>query len=53
MDDLDLFLDHWIISRQDGSHIVNGKFEDFEKDLRDFIRLRELFFNGDRDADTH
>ena len=53
MDDLDLFLDHWIISREDGSHIVNGKFEDFEKNLRDFIRLRELFFNGDRDADTH
>jgi len=56
MDDLDLFLDHWIISRQDGSHIVNGKFEDFEKDLRDFIKFKDLYFvdpKGDRDADTH
>ena len=52
MDGLSLFLDHWIISRQDGSHIINGQFEDFEKDLRDFIRLRELFFEEmNRDED--
>jgi len=44
MDDLDLFLDHWIISRQDRSHIVNGKFEDFEKELRDFIKFKDLYF---------
>jgi len=60
MDDLDLFLDHWIISRQDGSHILNGQFEDFAKELRDFIKFKDLYFvdlqgssNGNRDADTY
>ena len=37
MDNLKLFLDHWIISMQDGSHTVNGKFEDFERKLRELM----------------
>ena len=28
--DLELFLDHWIIVREDGLPILNGKPEDFE-----------------------
>lgn len=37
MNNLKLFLDHWIISMQDGSHTVNGKFEDFEKKLHELM----------------
>lgn len=37
-DDIDLFLDHWIIIRPDGTPILNGRVEEFEEGLRTFIR---------------
>ena len=59
MDDLDLFLDNWIIYRQDGSHILNGQFEDFAKERRDVIKFKDLYFvelqgisKGKRDEDN-
>ena len=38
MDDVDLFLDQWIITRKDGTPVLNGKEEEFEKSLRGLIR---------------
>ena len=34
-DDIGLFLDHWIIVRKDGTPVLNGTPEEFEKQLRD------------------
>ena len=34
MDDISLFLDHWLITRRDSSTILNGTPEEFEKQLR-------------------
>ena len=36
-DDLFWFLDHWIIVRSDGTPILNGTPEDFEKALRELM----------------
>ena len=36
-DDIGLFLDHWLIERKDGDTVLNGKAEEFEKQLRDLI----------------
>lgn len=33
MSNLELFLDHWMIRRNDGSYALNGKYEDFVKGL--------------------
>lgn len=38
MSDLQLFLDHWLIYRKDGSHVLNGKYSDFYKELKSFIQ---------------
>lgn len=37
MDDVDFFIDHWIIVRKDGDRILNGREEEFEKSLRALI----------------
>ena len=34
MDDVYWFLDHWIIVQKDGTPVLNGSPEDFEKELR-------------------
>lgn len=36
-DDLGWFLDHWIIVRNDGTPVLNGTPEDFEKALRELM----------------
>ena len=36
-DDIDFFLDHWIIVRRDGTPILNGKEQEFEQALRRLI----------------
>ena len=36
-DDIDFFLDHWIIVRNDGTPILNGKEQEFEQALRRLI----------------
>ena len=35
--DLSLLLDHWIIVRKDGTPVLNGTPEKFEKELREFL----------------
>lgn len=41
MDDIDLLLDHYIIVRKDGTPVLNGKPEEFEKVLRELIVNRQ------------
>ena len=41
-DDLSLLLDHWIIVRSDGTPILNGTPEKFEKELREFLFVERL-----------
>ena len=36
-EDMRWFLDHWLIERKDGDTVLNGKAEEFEKQLRDLI----------------
>lgn len=36
-DDIDFFLDHWIIVRKDGTPVLNGKEQEFEQALRRLI----------------
>ena len=36
-DDIDMFLDHWIIVRGDGTPVLNGKDSEFEQALRRLI----------------
>ena len=36
-DDIDIFVDHWIIVRKDGTPVLNGREEDFEQSLRRLI----------------
>ena len=38
MDDIGLFLDHWLIARRDGDTILNGTPENFEESLRTLVR---------------
>ena len=46
MTDLQAFLDYWVIYRRDeGSHIINGKHEDFYKALENFMQDKGKF-NG-------
>lgn len=33
MSNLNMFLDHWIIHKQDGTFVLNGKYEEFVKGL--------------------
>tara|TARA_B100000085_G_C18376173_1_gene444399 strand:+ start:406 stop:624 length:219 start_codon:yes stop_codon:yes gene_type:complete len=40
-DDIDLLLDHYIIVRKDGTAVLNGKPEEFEKVLRELIVNRQ------------
>ena len=35
--DVHWFLDHWIIYRQDGTFVLNGKIEEFEAALKEFV----------------
>lgn len=42
MSDLQLFLDHWMIYREDGSYVLNGKYEDFYKELERFMQKEIL-----------
>ena len=42
MDNLFLFLDHWLITRKDGDTVLNGTPEDFEKQLRELIDARTI-----------
>ena len=41
-DDLSLLLDHWIIVRNDGTPILNGTPEKFEKELREFLFVGQI-----------
>ena len=36
-DDIDMFLDHWIIVRKDGTPVLNGKEQEFEQALRRLV----------------
>ena len=40
MDDITLFLDHWLITRRDGDTILNGTPEEFERSMRDLVRTQ-------------
>ena len=42
MSNLELFLDHWMIYRNDGSYALNGKYEDFVKGLEWHTRLEKV-----------
>ncbi len=42
MTQLEIFLDHWIIHRPDGSAILNGRPEDFAQGLREVIALEKI-----------
>ena len=42
MTQLEIFLDHWIIHRPDGSAILNGKPEDFAQGLKEVIALQKI-----------
>ena len=49
MDDLSLFLDHWVIVQRDGTPILNGTPEQFESDLRELLlNLNEEGFGYER-----
>ena len=37
MDDIFLFVDHWVITRSDGLHILNGTPEQFEQALHRLV----------------
>lgn len=39
-DDIYWFLDHWVIVRKDGTPVLNGTPEEFEKQLRELINAR-------------
>ena len=39
-EDLHWFLDHWVIVREDGTPVLNGTPEEFEKQLRELIDAR-------------
>jgi hypothetical protein len=45
-DDLSLLLDHWIIVRKDGTPVLNGTPEKFEKELREFLFVERLLANS-------
>ena len=36
-EDLHWFLDHWVVVREDGTPVLNGTPEEFEKQLRELI----------------
>ena len=42
MSNLELFLDHWIIYRKDGSAILNGNGDDFAKGLKEIIAIEKI-----------
>lgn len=42
MTQLEIFLDHWIIHRPDGSAILNGRPEDFAQGLREVMALEKI-----------
>ncbi len=42
MTQLEIFLDHWIIHRSDGSAILNGRPEDFAQGLREVMALEKI-----------
>ena len=41
MSDLQIFLDHWMIYRNDGSYVLNGKYEDFYQALESLLKKSE------------
>lgn len=49
-DDLSLLLDHWIIVRNDGTPILNGTPEKFEKELREFLFVERLLAVSEVDS---
>ena len=42
MSDLQLFLDHWMIYREDGSYVLNGKYDDFYQELKKLMQKEIL-----------
>ncbi len=42
MTQLEIFLDHWIIHRSDGSAILNGRPEDFAQGPREVMALEKI-----------
>ena len=54
MDDIFLFLDHWVIVRPDGNPILNGTPEQFEEALRRLIggqsELKDFLYNVEKEA---
>jgi hypothetical protein len=53
MDDVDLFLDQWIIVRTDGTPVLNGTPEEFEKGFRALIRKENQKAQNVRDWSTY
>ena len=51
-DDIDFFLDHWIIVRTDGIPVLNGTPEEFEKGFRALIRQERQKAMNVRDWST-
>lgn len=42
MSNLDIFLDHWMIRRNDGTTILNGNSDDFAKGLKEIVALEKI-----------
>ena len=34
---IDIFIDHWVIVRKDGTRVLNGREEEFKKSLQRLI----------------
>lgn len=52
-DDIDFFLDHWIIVRKDGTPVLNGKEQEFEQALRRLISKERQKAINVRDWSTY
>ena len=46
MDDIGLFLDRWLIVRKDGTAVLNGHPNTFEKQLRGLIEECSIISNS-------
>ena len=54
MDDIYLFLDRWVIVRPDGTPVLNGNPEQFEKSMRELFlskeALKDFLYNVEKEA---
>lgn len=42
MNDLQLLLDYWVITKVDGTFILNGKYEDFVESLESLMQREKI-----------